>query len=50
MAQVLFLHGASSAGKSTIAKALQAELAAPFWHLSIDHLRDAGVVPMVGVR
>nr|WP_210258426.1 hypothetical protein [Rhizobium sp. 57MFTsu3.2] len=39
------MHGASSSGKSTIAKALQARIEKPFWHISIDHLRDAGVLP-----
>jgi chloramphenicol 3-O phosphotransferase len=45
VAHVIFLHGASSSGKSTIAKALQARIELPFWHISIDHLRDAGVLP-----
>ncbi|MFN7089233.1 MAG: chloramphenicol phosphotransferase CPT family protein [Allorhizobium sp.] len=45
MAQVIFLHGASSSGKSTIARALQSRIEKPFWHISIDHLRDAGVLP-----
>ncbi|HEY9212596.1 MAG TPA: chloramphenicol phosphotransferase [Ancylobacter sp.] len=45
MAQIIFLHGASSSGKSTIARALQARIEKPFWHISIDHLRDAGVLP-----
>ncbi|MBO9133575.1 AAA family ATPase [Rhizobium sp. B230/85] len=45
MAHVIFLHGASSSGKSTIAKALQKRIEQPFWHVSIDHLRDAGVLP-----
>jgi chloramphenicol 3-O phosphotransferase len=45
MAQVIFLHGASSSGKSTIAKTLQECIEKPFWHISIDHLRDAGVLP-----
>jgi chloramphenicol 3-O phosphotransferase len=42
---IIFLHGASSSGKSTLARALQQRLEAPFWHYSIDHLRDAGVLP-----
>lgn len=46
MAQIIFLHGASSSGKSTIARALQDQIETPFWHISIDHLRDAGVLPM----
>ena len=46
MSHVIFLHGASSSGKSTIARALQARIELPFWHVSIDHLRDGGVLPM----
>jgi chloramphenicol 3-O phosphotransferase len=45
VAQIIFLHGASSSGKSTIARALQNSIEKPFWHISIDHLRDAGVLP-----
>ena len=46
MAQIVFIHGASSSGKSTLARALQAAMPTPFWHYSIDHLRDSGVLPM----
>ncbi|XHB98564.1 AAA family ATPase [Nitratireductor sp. ac15] len=45
MSHIIFLHGASSSGKSTLARALQAQIELPFWHISIDHLRDAGVLP-----
>ncbi|MBR9762747.1 MAG: AAA family ATPase [Rhodobacteraceae bacterium] len=45
MARVIFLHGASSAGKSTLARALQDALPTPWWHISIDKLRDSGVLP-----
>ena len=45
MAHIIFLHGASSSGKSTLARALQASIEQPFWHMSIDHLHDAGVLP-----
>ena len=45
MSSVIFLHGASSSGKSTLARAVQAKLPLPFWHYSIDHLRDSGVLP-----
>ncbi|MGL5114679.1 MAG: phosphotransferase-like protein [Beijerinckiaceae bacterium] len=45
MSQVIFLHGPLSCGKSTIARALQAKIEKPFWHISIDHLRDSGVLP-----
>ena len=44
-ARIIFLHGASSAGKSTLARALQARIEMPFWTISIDHLRDTGVLP-----
>jgi len=43
--KIILINGASSAGKSTLARALQAELEEPFWHYSIDHLRAAGVLP-----
>lgn len=46
MSHIIFLHGASSSGKSTIAQALQQKIGKPFWHISIDHLRDSGVLPL----
>lgn len=48
--QIIILHGPSSSGKSTTAKALQELAELPFWHLSIDHLRDAGVLPDARLR
>ncbi|MEM9637833.1 MAG: chloramphenicol phosphotransferase [Pseudomonadota bacterium] len=42
MARIIFLHGPSSAGKTTLAHALRPVLASPHLHLSIDHLRDSG--------
>ncbi|MCU9839588.1 chloramphenicol phosphotransferase CPT family protein [Ruegeria sp. WL0004] len=42
MATVLFLHGPSSSGKSTIAAAIRDASDRPWLHLSIDHLRDSG--------
>jgi chloramphenicol 3-O phosphotransferase len=50
VAQIIFLHGASSSGKSTIARELQARIEQPFWHISIDHLRDSGVLPLSRFR
>ena len=50
MADIIFLHGASSSGKSTLASAVQASIPAPFWHISIDHLRDSGVLPLSRVK
>jgi chloramphenicol 3-O phosphotransferase len=49
-AKIIFLHGPSSSGKSTLARAVQAKIELPFWHVSIDHLRDGGVVPMARYR
>ncbi|NRP17424.1 Chloramphenicol 3-O phosphotransferase [Ensifer adhaerens] len=49
-ARIIFIHGASSSGKSTLARAVQAQLNEPFWHVSIDHLRDSGMVPMERFR
>ncbi|MBW8759540.1 MAG: hypothetical protein JF586_18230 [Burkholderiales bacterium] len=43
--RIILLNGASSAGKSTLARALQSQLPEPFWHWSIDHLLAAGVLP-----
>ena len=43
--RVIILHGPSSSGKSTIAVALQEMIELPFWHISIDHMRDSGVLP-----
>lgn len=45
MGQIIILHGPSSSGKSTTALALQNAVELPFWHISIDHLRDSGVLP-----
>lgn len=45
MAHVIFLHGASSSGKTTLARLVQQKIERPFWHVSLDHLRDNGVIP-----
>jgi chloramphenicol 3-O phosphotransferase len=50
MAGIIFLHGPSSSGKSTLARAVQAKIEAPFWHYSIDHLRDSGVLPSARIK
>jgi chloramphenicol 3-O phosphotransferase len=44
--KILLINGASSSGKSTLCRALQATLDQPFWHYSIDHFRNTGVLPM----
>lgn len=43
--QIIILHGPSSSGKSTTAAKIQSLVELPFWHISIDHLRDGGVLP-----
>ncbi|WP_050604994.1 chloramphenicol phosphotransferase CPT family protein [Ruegeria sp. 6PALISEP08] len=50
MSHIIFLHGASSSGKSTTARALQQRIELPFWHISIDHLRESGVLPLTRYR
>lgn len=46
LGKVIFLNGATSSGKTTIAKLLQSKIGEPFWHISIDHLRESGVLPL----
>src|SRR5262245_57362383 len=48
--RIILLNGASSSGKTTLARALQNALPEPFWHYSIDHLRDANVLPMTRIK
>jgi chloramphenicol 3-O phosphotransferase len=48
--KLILLNGASSSGKSSIARAVQARIEQPFWHISIDHLRDSGVLPLDRIR
>ena len=45
LGRIIFLNGAAAAGKSTLAKAVQATLDEPFLHISSDQLVDAGVLP-----
>lgn len=42
-AQIIYLNGPSSSGKTTIARALQAALDPPFLHIGIDHV--IGMMP-----
>ena len=44
--RIILIHGASSAGKSTLARALQSRAPEPFWRYSFDTLRDGGVLPL----
>ena len=48
--QIILLNGASSSGKSSIAHEIQARIPQPFWHISIDHLRTSGVLPLDRIR
>jgi len=48
--KIILLNGASSAGKSTLARALQQQLPEPFLHWSFDHLRDSNALPMARIR
>lgn len=48
--KIILINGASSSGKSTLSRAVQKQLDEPFWHLSIDHLRESGVLPLDRVR
>lgn len=48
--KVILINGTSSAGKSTLALALQQKLPLPFWHFSFDHLRDSNALPMARIK
>ena len=42
---IILLNGTSSAGKSTICKALLPKMKTPFWHFSSDHFIESGMHP-----
>ena len=44
--KIILLNGASSSGKSSVARVLQITVDEPFWRISFDHLRDAGALPL----
>jgi chloramphenicol 3-O phosphotransferase len=48
--KIILLNGASSAGKSTLARSLQQRLPEPFMHWSFDHLRESNALPMARIR
>lgn len=50
LGKIILINGASSSGKSTLARALQKKIDEPFWHFSFDHLRESGVLPFDRVR
>lgn len=43
--RIIFLTGASSSGKSTLARAMQEALPEPFLHVSSDHMVASGMLP-----
>ena len=47
--RLILPNGASSGGKTVLARALQDRIENPFWHLSIDHFRDSGVLTMARI-
>ena len=44
MSRIIFLHGASSSGKSTLAQAIRAASPDPWMHLCFDTCRDSGAL------
>lgn len=48
--KIILLNGASSSGKSSIARVVQQKTEEPFWRISCDHLRDAGALPLARFR
>jgi len=48
--KIILINGASSAGKSTLARALQQRLPEPFLHWSFDQLRASNALPMARIR
>ena len=48
--KIILINGASSAGKSTLARSLQQQLHEPFLHWSFDHLRESNALPMARIR
>ncbi len=45
MSYVIFLHGTSSSGKSTLAREIQARSDVPFWHFASDQFVEVGMLP-----
>jgi chloramphenicol 3-O phosphotransferase len=48
--KIILFNGASSAGKSTLARSLQQKLHEPFLHWSFDHLRESNALPMARIQ
>ena len=50
LGRIILVNGASSAGKTTLCRAVQEIAPVPLWHFSIDHLLDAGIFPQSRTR
>lgn len=48
--KIILLNGASSSGKTTLARALRDRMTEPFWHYSADHFWDGDIPPMARIR
>lgn len=48
--KIILVNGASSAGKSTLARLTQQKAHESFLHLSFDHLRESNALPMARIR
>ncbi|PSU50842.1 chloramphenicol phosphotransferase [Photobacterium frigidiphilum] len=45
MANIIFLHGTTSSGKSTLSQVIQKQSETPFWHFASDQFVEAGMLP-----
>ena len=45
---ILFLNGTSSAGKTTLSRALQELLDEPYQHIALDQFRDGVAIDLAG--
>jgi chloramphenicol 3-O phosphotransferase len=48
--KIILINGASSSGKTALARAVQNKIDEPFWHLSFDHLREDGISPILPMK
>ncbi|MDX1416186.1 MAG: hypothetical protein R3293_18455, partial [Candidatus Promineifilaceae bacterium] len=48
--KIILINGASSAGKSTLARAVQGQFPLPLLHLSFDLFIDGDILPMAQIR
>ena len=48
--KIILVNGASSAGKSSLARGLQSVIPGPFWNYSIDHLNAGKILPWERIK